>query len=171
MSAESFDVSHSKPSWVSKDDEEENQPGSEGAQNPLDAGIVDRSEGQDRHRRGKNDPVRDQPVFEIGARDYDQYPAEEHRDQRFEREAEDEPARPRQQSGACGDEQEPRRPRGALQERLVNRRIRRETIGERADGDAGQQSDEASSDVHVPRFRVRPRLPASTLDRCPSSRG
>ena len=93
-------------------------------------------------------------MFEIGARDYDQHTAEEHRDQRVEREAEDEPARPRQQSGACGDEQEPRRPRGALQERLVNRRIRRETIGEGADCDAGQQSPAMISGV--PAAAIRP---------------
>jgi hypothetical protein len=87
-------------------------------------------------------------VLEIGARDDDQGPAEEHGGKRLEGEAEDKPARTREEGSAQRDERKPRRPRHAPEKRIVERRVGRNPICEWADECAHNQSDEARRDIH-----------------------
>ena len=60
-----------------------------------------------------------------------------------------------------------RRPRNRLQERIVERRVRRKAIGEWAHDEPGEQPDETGTDVHATRFPDERRLPAARAAREP----
>ena len=128
-----LDVAHAEPPRIDEDDEEEHEPGSERAQDPLEARVVDRSEREDDDRAGRIDLVRNQAVLEVGARDHDEHPAEDRGRERLEREAVDEPTGSSEERRPAEDERETWRPRTRSEQRIVERRIRCEPVGERAD--------------------------------------
>ena len=117
-----LDVAHADAPRVDEDDQEEHEPGAERRQDPLDARIVDRPERRGRRPRRAGRPCPESAGLEVGARDHDEDPAEDQRDERLERESEDEAAAP---------------PRSAVPERDEPER------GER--GTAPQQRDRAAA--------------------------
>ena len=70
-----------------------------------------------------------------------------------EREAEDEPACTTEQRGAEQHERESRRPRHAPEQRVVERRVRRDPVGERSDEHAEEQPDDPRGEIHAADFR------------------
>ena len=125
-------IAHAEPARIDEDDHEQHEPGSERAQDPLDARVVDGPEREEHDRAREDDLVGDEPMLEIGAGDHDEHPAEENRDESLEREAVDEAARAREQRRPRRHQREPRRARNASQQRVVERCVRREAVRERA---------------------------------------
>ena len=72
-----LDVPHPHPLRVGEHEQEEGEPGSERAEEPRDARLVERPQDEHEHRARKHDPVGNQPVLEVGARDDDEDEAED----------------------------------------------------------------------------------------------
>jgi hypothetical protein len=83
-----LDVAHAESSWVDEDDQEEHEPAPSAARDPLDRRMSIVRERENDDRAGQDDLVRNQPMLEVGARDHNEYPAEDQRDERLERESE-----------------------------------------------------------------------------------
>ena len=114
----------------------------------LHARVVDRPQDDHQRRGGEDDLVGDQPMLEIGARDHHEHPAEDRGGRGLQREAEREPAGASEQCRARGHEREGARDGHPPEQWLVQRRVRRQAVRERADEQPHQRPDEAGPDVH-----------------------
>src|ERR1051325_6509652 len=87
-----LDVPHAHPAGVGERRDEEEARGAQRAQRPLGARLERRLRDQDDRRGGQDDPVRDDPVGDVGRGDRDEDGAEKHCDNRLAGEAEREEA-------------------------------------------------------------------------------
>src|SRR5688572_16237853 len=72
-----LDVPHPQPARIHEGDEEQHEARAERAQDPLDARVVDRTQGEYGDGSREDDQIRDQPMLQVGASDDDREPAEQ----------------------------------------------------------------------------------------------
>ena len=95
-----LDVSHPHPARIDEHDEEQHEAGGERRHDPLEAGIVESADDDERGGSRQDDQIRDEAVLEVRARHDHEHPAEDDGGEGLEREC---------VYGAAGSAQECRR--------------------------------------------------------------